>query len=219
MNAPSGFDAEELLRARPFDPRPPGKLLLVTGRLAAYKQVDRIVEAVQHLPSDYRLVVLGDGPEREALGQLARQVGVAERVQLLGEVPREDLLSWYRSADVLVTMSRHEALGISAMEGAVAGSGVVASDLPSRHLVASFLPAGRMSLISPDCSAAELAAAIQAAAPRVDPADLGGWSIPTWKDCTDVNVAAFQAALGAAWSPLLAVTGPVQRPLSAASRA
>src|SRR6185295_10806650 len=60
-------------------------LLLAVGRLHAAKGFDLAVEAVGRLAARdvaARLIVVGDGPERDALAALARERGVADRVEL-----------------------------------------------------------------------------------------------------------------------------------------
>src|SRR4029077_15675929 len=74
--------------------------LLAIARLTRQKGVDVAVRALASLPDDTVLVVLGEGPERAGLEQLARELGVGRRVFLLGRVP--DVGAWLRRATLLV---------------------------------------------------------------------------------------------------------------------
>jgi len=73
------------------------------------------------------LLVAGDGPERPALEKLARELGLGERIQFLGE--RNDVGELLASADVFVLSSHNEGLPISVIEACCAGVPVVASQV------------------------------------------------------------------------------------------
>jgi glycosyltransferase involved in cell wall biosynthesis len=75
-------------------------------------------------------VIAGDGPEREALEDLARRCGVSERVKFLGEVDRERLPDLYASADAFVFASVTETQGLVLAEALAAGAAVIAADAP-----------------------------------------------------------------------------------------
>jgi glycosyltransferase involved in cell wall biosynthesis len=80
-------------------------VLLTVGRLVAFKGHRHLVEALAHLPQQIagrpvRLVVLGDGPLRVQLRQLAQDLGVADRVLWAGW--QTDPGPFYRAADLVV---------------------------------------------------------------------------------------------------------------------
>jgi glycogen(starch) synthase len=105
-------------------PRP---RVLFLGRLHRQKGVEVLVRAAAALPG-VQVVLAGDGPERAALRRLAGRLGLADRVHLLGFVPRRQVPALLRSADVLALPSRYEELGTAVLEGLRAGVPVVASD-------------------------------------------------------------------------------------------
>jgi glycosyltransferase involved in cell wall biosynthesis len=79
------------------------------GRLARPKGFDLAIEAVAALRDrgrDARLVLVGDGPEREALAELVRARALEDRVTLTGSLNHDELLPYYRSAWLLVAPSR-----------------------------------------------------------------------------------------------------------------
>jgi glycosyltransferase involved in cell wall biosynthesis len=122
------YGLDELPRAwgeNPPDPVPrDARVLLCVARLAPQKGVDIAVRALAQL-DDGVLVVLGEGAERPALEGLARELGVAERVFLLGRVP--DVAAWYGRASLLVHPVRWEGFGLAVLEAMLAGLPVVAS--------------------------------------------------------------------------------------------
>ncbi len=73
-----------------------------------------------------RLVVAGDGPDRAALARLAAELGIAERVELPGQLSREALRALYARADAFVLPSERESFGIAALEARAAGLPVIA---------------------------------------------------------------------------------------------
>lgn len=104
---------------------PEGKpLLLALGRLHRNKGFDTLLRALPHLP-DTHLAIAGDGPERNALAELARRERIAERVHLLGW--RTDRGALLAAADLLVCPSRREPLGNVVIEAWSAGRAVVAA--------------------------------------------------------------------------------------------
>ena len=103
-------------------------VLLCVARLERQKGVDVAVRALARL-DDAVLVVLGEGAERSSLERLGRELGVAERVFLLGRVP--DVAAWYRRATVLVHPVRWEGFGLAVLEAMLAGVPVVASRVSS----------------------------------------------------------------------------------------
>ena len=106
-----------------------GLMLLNVGRLTGQKNHDVLVRALARLPAS-RLVVAGAGPREGELRALAGALGVADRLHLLGDVSREAVADLYGAADLFVFPSVWETFGLAAVEAALAGLPIVASDLP-----------------------------------------------------------------------------------------
>lgn len=119
-------DAEQVaaIRAK-YGPR----LVVGAGRLVYYKGFDYLVRSMADV--DGRLVILGDGPLKPRLRELAAEMGVADRVHLPGSVP--ELAPWYHAADVfaLPAVARSEAFGLVQLEAMAAGTPVVNTWLDS----------------------------------------------------------------------------------------
>lgn len=96
-------------------------LYVTASRQVPYKRIDRIVEAFRALP-DRRLVVLGDGPEHARIRAAAAG---ATNISLLGEVPRAELLGWFRKATAFV-FAAEEDFGIVPLEAQACGTPVIA---------------------------------------------------------------------------------------------
>jgi glycosyltransferase involved in cell wall biosynthesis len=102
---------------------------LFVGRLVGYKGVDVLLRALPSL--DAQTVIIGDGPLRDSLEALARDLGIADRVRFLGEVASDDLLAWYHACDafVLPSVTRQEAFGMVQLEAMLCGRPVVSTEL------------------------------------------------------------------------------------------
>ncbi|MDE3101417.1 MAG: glycosyltransferase [Chloroflexota bacterium] len=110
---------------------------LFAGRLMPLKGVHIAVRAIAHLPA-WRLVVCGDGPDRDRIRRVARSLGVADRVELRGQVPHDEVLRLMRDeAEVLLFPSLHEEGCWTALEAASCGLPVVCLDRGAPPLVAT----------------------------------------------------------------------------------
>ena len=107
------------------------------GRLAKQKRVEDLIWAVETLRQirpQLRLIIVGDGPERERLEDFSRDVGVTAQVRFLGH--REDASRWLELFDVFCLASSFEGMSNSVMEAMSMGKPVIASDIPAnRELV------------------------------------------------------------------------------------
>jgi teichuronic acid biosynthesis glycosyltransferase TuaC len=183
---------------------PPETPTLVTvGNLIARKRQADVIEAVALLRDrrpQLRYVIVGDGPERQALGALAAARGVADRVELRGRLAHAEAVAAAREASLFVLPSTAEAFGVSyveAMAGGVPAIGCRGEDGPE-EIVAS---GPGLELVPPGDPGA-LADTIDAL--LGDPARLGALRAAardtvarefTWERCGRETVAAYEEVL------------------------
>ena len=103
-----------------------GPLLVSIGRLAELKDLDLTIEALVSLP-DVSLMLVGDGPEEDSLKELAKRLGVAERVFFVGGKPQQELARYYSAADIKVLASSREGWPNVLLEAMACGTAVVAT--------------------------------------------------------------------------------------------
>jgi glycosyltransferase involved in cell wall biosynthesis len=141
VTVPIGIE-DELLDGHTPDPdvreryHPAGtKLILNVARLAPYKDQLTLVRAmavIHQADPEARLVIAGPGGDslygRAVRAEVAR-LGLADVVQLAGQVPRAVLLQLFRLCDVFVLSSVTESQGLSLLEALASGCPAVASDL------------------------------------------------------------------------------------------
>lgn len=98
--------------------------LINVGSLAAVKGQARLLRAMQHVATAWpgaRLRIVGEGALRGALQREINALGLAARVTLDGAVTHEQMPELYRSADLFVQASWHEAEGMAVLEAAACG--------------------------------------------------------------------------------------------------
>lgn len=111
-------DVSSLIAARRED-LSKKRLAVCVARLVASKRIDRVIEHVaRHVP-ETALVVVGDGPERARLVELARVRKIDAR--FVGRLPRPDALAWIGAADVLLHASQTEGLSTVVREAKALG--------------------------------------------------------------------------------------------------
>ena len=103
--------------------------LVVPRRLFPKNGVEFFVRALPLVAAraDVDAIVVGDGPERERLEALARELGVAERIEFLGARPHADMPGLLCSADLAIFPSLMEATSVAALECMACGLPVAAS--------------------------------------------------------------------------------------------
>ncbi len=105
-------------------------VILAAGRLVHAKGFDVLLRALaiarQRTPC--RLIILGEGPLRESLRELALELGVAEHLSMPGFVT--DPFSYMRGAAVFALSSRFEGLPGALIQAMACGAAVVATDCP-----------------------------------------------------------------------------------------
>lgn len=98
-----GIDPALFTPAAPDDPaHAPSFTIGFVGRLVPDKGLALLIQAVSTLAGDWRLVVIGSGPEREPCQALAARLGCGDRVQFRGQIPSTEMPRALRSMDVLV---------------------------------------------------------------------------------------------------------------------
>jgi len=104
-----------------------GATLAFAGRLTAQKSLGRALEAVAAVHG-VRLVIAGEGPDREPLERRAEELGVAQRVTFLGVQPRRRIVELFRAADAAILSSSWENFPHTVVEALSVGTPVLAME-------------------------------------------------------------------------------------------
>ena len=105
-----------------------GLHLLFVGRLMPQKGVEHLLHALASMKTQASLDIVGDGPSRRSLEQLAQQLGVAPRIRWHGQLSQSELPPFYQRAAAVVVPSIDEGLGLVAVEALLCETPVVAFD-------------------------------------------------------------------------------------------
>jgi glycosyltransferase involved in cell wall biosynthesis len=106
--------------------------LVMTARLTAWKGVDSALRALPHILAHYpdtTLTVAGDGPERESLEALTKELGLTNAVRFLGNVSRTETWQLRKESDVYILNSTYEGLPHTVLTSFAAGIPLVATNI------------------------------------------------------------------------------------------
>lgn len=104
-----------------------GRQLLYVGSLIQRKGLDLLLPALEKTPEDIRLVIVGEGQEKEALTEQAAKLGISDRIEFRGYVEGEALRELYNASDIFVLPTREDCFGLVILEAMCASLPVVSS--------------------------------------------------------------------------------------------
>jgi glycosyltransferase involved in cell wall biosynthesis len=178
-----GVDARAIRAAEPFISM--HTVILAVGPLVRKRRVDRAIAALPSLDRRFRLVIVGDGPDRRRLEAYAADLRVAARVTFAGANTAALRHRWLSTARVLVALAREDHSGLDVMEALAAGASVVASDIPVHREVVERVGDGVAFFVSPDGSPFDVADAVELADQQRAPVDVA--SVPSWDSVADAT--------------------------------
>jgi len=104
--------------------------LVFVGRLEKIKGVFTLLKAMPHMDSRIELVLIGEGPERKALDDLTKTLGLRLRVKFLGDQDSTSVRYWIQRSFALILPSFHESQGIVLLEAGICGRPVIGAESP-----------------------------------------------------------------------------------------
>jgi glycosyltransferase involved in cell wall biosynthesis len=107
------------------------EFILSVGRLTHEKGVDILIQSfarIQVTFPHWRLIIIGDGPERAALERLAGTLNIADKIRFLGRVRNPEV--WMARAGLVVQASRFEGFPNALIEAMGMGAAVISTDCP-----------------------------------------------------------------------------------------
>lgn len=122
------YSEQELAELKQRIGKKDGEIFLISvSRLVHQKGIDVVIRALSLLPHNIRLLVVGDGSDKEMLVSLAKELGVTGRVIFTGQVDRTMTAKYRKISDIFVLPSRSEGQGISFLSTMVSGMPIVAT--------------------------------------------------------------------------------------------
>jgi glycosyltransferase involved in cell wall biosynthesis len=123
------------LHHEPLHPPPPfasritggayGDYVLFVGRMESIKRPDLVVRAMQHVDRAIRLVMVGEGTQRQRTEELAESLGLADRITFTGAVDESTLVDLYKDALAIVFTPFDEDYGYVTLESFLAHKPVI----------------------------------------------------------------------------------------------
>ncbi|HEX6715717.1 MAG TPA: glycosyltransferase [Pyrinomonadaceae bacterium] len=123
------------------------KVILFAGRLDSGKNVRTLINALAQIAFEvpFMALICGDGPRREYLERLTRELGIAHRVVFTGYV--SNIWTLMKGADAFVSLSRFEGCPNVVIEAMACGCPLVLSDIPAHREI---LDGTAASFVNPD---------------------------------------------------------------------
>lgn len=134
---PTGVDINSLNKPETVDVRKELDIpddvpvLLTLSRVAEEKKIDRILNAMPEILDEFpqtRLVIAGDGPDIEVLQEQVERLTLEDSVIFTGDIPHDDVGSYYKMADLFVSASDTETQGLTYIEALASGTKCVVYD-------------------------------------------------------------------------------------------
>ncbi|ONI44473.1 hypothetical protein AN641_06715 [Candidatus Epulonipiscioides gigas] len=105
-------------------------LICTVCRLSKEKNIDFILRATkilkERIGGDFKILIIGDGPEKENLINLANELNINQQIVWVGNVPNQQLKNYYSACDLFVFASKSETQGIVLLEAMASKLPVVA---------------------------------------------------------------------------------------------
>jgi 1,2-diacylglycerol 3-alpha-glucosyltransferase len=116
---PSGFDSKIFNTKNRTENSATSKLLVYVGRLSHEKNCDQMINYFLRLTdTEYKLLIVGDGPIRESLKK-------HERIEYTGYIDNNKLPEYYKKAQAFITFSNTEAFGFTLIESLACGTPII----------------------------------------------------------------------------------------------
>jgi glycosyltransferase involved in cell wall biosynthesis len=107
-----------------------GKSYIVSaGRLVPWKGFDVLIEIIKELPEEIKLKIIGSGPDRKKLEFKIKNLGLSERIDLVGQLPHQEFLQCLAGAEIFVLNTAYEGLSHVILEAMACGIPVITTDI------------------------------------------------------------------------------------------
>ncbi len=105
------------------------KIVLSVGHLSKFKNMDMLIDAFSRITlKDARLILIGDGEEKDRLSQRIHDLHLEDRAKILSGLSDKEIRNIYRRSSVFVSCSKEEPFGIVILEAMACGTPVIADN-------------------------------------------------------------------------------------------
>jgi glycosyltransferase involved in cell wall biosynthesis len=182
---------------RPGTAAVPGRIVS-SGRLERYKGHHRVIEALPYVTSkipEAHLLILGRGPHEGNLRELARHLGVSDRVSIkyVASADRQGMATVLAESSVVAALSDYEAHPVAVMEALCAARPVVGYDVAG---IGELVAAGWVRGVP--CGAPATVVARELVMAMSSPAPVDHAQLPSWDSCADQLAQVYLSSLAIA---------------------
>lgn len=135
-------------------------VLMTIGRLSDWKRQDRVIRALPRIVAEFpntKYLLIGEGPERDRLDALSRELGMREHVVFTGAVANESLASYLNLADVYLQVNDCSNLSTTLIEALAAGCPCITRDVGA---TTDIIDAGENAILLSPGEAEDIAKAV-----------------------------------------------------------
>ncbi len=133
------------------------KTIISSGRLVPWKGFDTLIEIMKDLPG-WKLVITGDGPDRARLEKLIIDNEVGDRVSLLGDVKRVDMIRKIQASQLFILNTSFESFSFVIVEAMFAGTPVISTNIGN---ISEIIDNGKEGLLVSPNNKAEILESVQ----------------------------------------------------------
>jgi len=144
------------------------RIVASVGALIPIKGQALAIAALDHLPADVVLVLVGAGPDEASLRQQAARSGLGARVRFSGNLGHDDLPLLLNAAEVMVLASEREGIANAWIEALASGAALVIPDVGGAREVIDRTAAGRLVARDPLAIAQGIRDVLNARAPQAE---------------------------------------------------
>lgn len=162
--------------------------ILSIGRLEKYKNFDVLIKAIRILDVNFKLTIIGDGPEKCNLQNLVSRFNLGDRIFLRSNLDRKDLLEEYMSSNLFILLSYHEAFSIVVAEAQYLGLNVI---VPNTSALSEFVEGGYAYGINLPLTVRKVADAIMNISKL--PTSLNKYIPQSWDSITEEHVKLYRS--------------------------
>ncbi|MBR5327505.1 MAG: glycosyltransferase [Paludibacteraceae bacterium] len=103
--------------------------LITTGRLIPEKHFDMLIQAIANISSlPLKLIIIGNGSEKNRLKNLVNELQLENKVQLIGHKSKQEIVALLQKSDIFVLPSQSETFGVAYIEALACGLPIIATD-------------------------------------------------------------------------------------------
>lgn len=99
------------------------------GRLIPRKSLDLQIKALSQIKSNFSLNIAGDGPEKENLEKLISDLGMKNKIKLLGMKNKEEMKKLYSDSDIYLFTSKNEGMSNTILEAMASGLPIITTNV------------------------------------------------------------------------------------------